>query len=282
MDYQIRNFILDADTLVYSAGFIAEKKLLDDPDFSPESARVVLSNMVLNIFTNLGRCLKQDLAPRALAKSGQLRMFLTANDGLNFRYKVATLKPYKANRADKPRPFYYNDFRDFLTETYRAKVVSGYEADDAIGIRVADLRAPQNTIVIAQDKDMRQLPCWHYWYSSTDNYPKKPFYVEPTGNLQLERSNAGQLEVYATGNHQIAYQMLAGDTSDNIPSISRGWGPMKCYEYLRTCPRSVCPIDYAFEAYEKEYGEKEGAKRADEVYNLVKLLDKEPENATED
>ena len=43
--------------------------------------------------------------------------YLTGKD--NFRYKVATLKPYKGNRT-QPKPHWYQAIRDYLVAKYNA------------------------------------------------------------------------------------------------------------------------------------------------------------------
>jgi len=64
-----------------------------------------------------------------------------------FRNKVR--EDYKANRKDKPKPIHIKAIRDYLINTYKAKVVQGIEADDALGLS-------QNpyTIIATIDKDL--------------------------------------------------------------------------------------------------------------------------------
>lgn len=63
--------------------------------------------------------------------------FLSGAD--NFRYQI--YPEYKANRRDKIKPVYLEAAREYLITTWGAKIVNGYEADDAIGIRATELQS---------------------------------------------------------------------------------------------------------------------------------------------
>lgn len=52
----------------------------------------------------------------------------------NFRIKLATIKPYKGNRADKEKPKHYDRIRGFLSDLPNVVMTRGMEADDALGI----------------------------------------------------------------------------------------------------------------------------------------------------
>lgn len=116
-------------------------------------------------------------------------LFLSGSN--NFRYKVATILPYKGNRK-KEKPRYYWDIREYLTDYYQAEIVDGMEADDALGIR-----ASPDSVICSNDKDLNQIPGWHYDF--TKDY--------------LYYTNQEQSDFY------FFKQMLVGDSIDNIPGI---------------------------------------------------------------
>ncbi len=69
----------------------------------------------------------------------------------------------------------------------------------------------------------------------------------------------------------LAYQMLKGDIVDNIPSVQKGFGPEKIYDYLKNIkPRLLLP--HVYEKYRKIYGEDDGHNRYHEIYKLVRIL----------
>ncbi len=278
----IKYVLVDADTLVYMAGYVADKDKAENSLHTSEFAHQILDNIINNLFQNMNQHLKQDFYPLSDVKNGTVKFFLTANDKSNFRFNVAKTKPYKGNRKDVIKPTYYDAFREHLQVKYRALTASGYEADDAICIEAAK-RRPEEVMILAEDKDLRQFPCWHYWYKGSDKYPRPPYYVDGKtyGLLQLEK-RMGAYNVYATGDYSIAYQMLVGDTSDNIPGIEKGYGPKKAYDLLSQCAwfgAMMDPLVMVRHEYTRIHGEYEGAKRYAEILQLVSLLDLEPIDA---
>lgn len=137
------------------------------------------------------------------------QIFLSA--GGNYREKVATLKPYKGNRDPEHKPFHYGTIRDVLKDTYNVVEVSGHEADDALSLQAWDrMRAGDTSYVIATiDKDLDQIPGWHY------DYMKKNFYfVQP---VEAER--------------WFWQQALSGDGTDNIGGACKV-GPVSAASFL--------------------------------------------------
>ncbi len=113
----------------------------------------------------------------------------------NFRYDVATTKPYKGNRATMVRPQYLNHCKQYLIDNYKAIVMHGYEADDGIATDMTINGAAHCGI----DKDILQIAGWHY------NYVKEEWqHVTP---------EEAEITLYR--------QVLMGDTSDNIPGLPR-------------------------------------------------------------
>lgn len=146
-------------------------------------------------------------------------VIVLGGEGKNFRYKVATIKPYKGHRSRRPK--YLQEVRKYLIDRYKTLISPSYlEADDTIGI-LSQKR--KDCIVVGVDKDLHMLPGMHYnlnegtiWQSS-----------DP-GHLDLccERkklSGGGMLWFWA--------QCLMGDSADNIPGVP-GYGAVKAHEYL--------------------------------------------------
>jgi len=111
----------------------------------------------------------------------------------NFRDDIATVRGYKANRKEAHKPHWYQQIRNYLTEQWDAEVISGREADDECSILT--YQGDGNTIICTIDKDLDQVPGWHY------DYVKKIFY-------HTEEDEG----------HALFYkQVLSGDSTDNIP-----------------------------------------------------------------
>lgn len=120
------------------------------------------------------------------------RVFLTG-DG-NFREGIATTKPYKGTRQGA-RPYYFSTIRQYLTDHYDAETVTGYEADDEVSIQQTMDDTP--TIIVSNDKDLKNTPGYLYSSMKDELYYVTPEYAE----------------------HHFWYQMVIGDTVDNIPGI---------------------------------------------------------------
>ena len=125
----------------------------------------------------------------------------------NFRFEVATTVPYKGNRKDAPKPKHYDALRNHLMKL-GAKMSDGEEADDSVGIASTE----GNYWIVHVDKDLDQLPGWHYNPVKDEEYYVTEF----------------------EGLYSFYKQILTGDRVDNIEGI-RGIGPVKADKILKDC-----------------------------------------------
>lgn len=126
----------------------------------------------------------------------------------NFRHDIAVTAEYKGNRKPSAKPAMLPDARRYLVESYRGRIINGQEADDAIAIE-ATRNDPDTTVVASVDKDMLQIPCWHFNFV--------------TGDWTFVDKEAGRKSFYK--------QILTGDTADNIKGLFRV-GPVKADKIL--------------------------------------------------
>lgn len=122
--------------------------------------------------------------------------------GENFRKNLTP--EYKANRT-RPDPAMLGPCQEFLLKEWNARMVDGYEADDAIGMA----HDPEKTIVAANDKDFKQLPGEHY------NFVKSEWDI-----IDEE-----------TAEFNFWVQMLIGDSTDNVSGVD-GLGKIKAPKRL--------------------------------------------------
>jgi len=108
----------------------------------------------------------------------------------NFRDELVDY--YKANRDRSKRPAHYENITNYLLNHWKTEVVDGIEADDKLGIEQTE-----NTIICTIDKDLDNVPGWHYNFVKGDLY-----HVD---------------EETATKNFYS--QLLSGDAVDNIPGL---------------------------------------------------------------
>lgn len=244
--------LIDADGIVYRVGFALE----DVNSLSTVEHQVLAT--IDSYMVELTKVFKSVSKPIiVISPTGQEN---------NFRYKVAKTLPYKGNRT-APKPKHYEYIRKLLSEMEGAIVAEGQEADDTL----ADIAAEDisKTIIVSQDKDMRQVPGWHLEPSGGDE-PKRPvYYVDPDtdGNISLERATGDKASIFATGKFGLYSQMLLGDTSDNIQGL-KGYGAVNTYAILKN--RDVDGFD--LDKIVRECYQNAGAiDRFDEIYTLLKI-----------
>ena len=127
------------------------------------------------------------------------RAFIGGKD--NFRYKYNP--QYKANRT-QPKPIHLQACRDWLVSEWKAEIVNGMEADDALGINQTT-----ETVICSIDKDLRQIPGQHF------NFVKLDW---------------TEVDEY-TSHYNLYRQFIEGDKSDNIIGMY-GMGPKRAEKEL--------------------------------------------------
>lgn len=160
-----------------------------------------------------------------MTKCDVMNIWLGPTDGSNFRFKSAVTQPYKSNRPEKPEIL--TQLRNYLINIKGSRIIYGYEADDALGIYQNYNTA--DTIAVHCDKDIFMIPGLHF-NTMTDTL----ITVTDPGELILYNG-----KIKGTGLAFFYYQMLTGDSTDTIPNIVRGFGPVKAYKALEHCAREL-------------------------------------------
>lgn len=198
--------ILDADSIAYaSAGPVKE----DEP----------LSYALQNCKRSI------EAVVDAFDRGLEIQLYLTGSG--NFREQIATIQPYKGNRT-QPKPPFLPDVRQYMLEVWRAHLIDGKEADDAVAIEY--LKDPSNRCIVSIDKDLNQIPGWHYdyrkqlLYEVSEEQAKKAFWM----------------------------QVLTGDRTDNIKGI-HGLGPKKAEKLLASCTTEYQMYEVAKREYAQAY-----------------------------
>lgn len=125
----------------------------------------------------------------------------------NFRDEL--YDKYKANRDRTRKPHWFNEIGEYLVQVHHADVVTGVEADDAMGwaqwkeIMNHTSLDDTETVICTLDKDLNMIPGWHYNWVVDD----------------------GKGMMYCTDeNDALMYfimQWLTGDPADNIPGLPK-------------------------------------------------------------
>ena len=129
----------------------------------------------------------------------------------NYRNEIAVTATYKGNRKDVAKPVHYQFLRDYLEKEWGFLMITGQEADDAIGIKAYTMD-DNDYIIMTIDKDLDMIKGWHYNFVKKDKYFVKE---EDTMGIFYK-------------------QVLTGDRTDNIEGL-KGIGPVKAERILKEC-----------------------------------------------
>lgn len=200
--------LIDGDIVAYRAAFATQDGL-------PEDAEGKVDELMEFI---IGECVDFPFP-----SPDDFQTYLTGKT--NFRFDIAKSYPYKGNRSATEKPIYLGVARDWMVNKYSAIVSENEEADDLISKGAAAL--DYNCVVASIDKDMLQLPCWHF------NFGRN------------EWTKVGEYE----GNLFFYTQILTGDRADNIIGL-HGIGPKKAEKLLQDCDTEESMWDAVVKAYE--------------------------------
>jgi hypothetical protein len=178
--------LIDGDILTYRLGFGGQKKLPDgtiEPIPDPVMKARVDSFIVDLLMFDLPSCTDYE-------------GYLSLDSESNFRNAIAVTAPYKGNRT-AAKPHHYDLIRERLLTYWDFHGIIGQEADDSLAQEQTE--KGDKTVIVSIDKDMLQVPGWHYNFV--------------TRNLQ-----------YVTmfgGFYNFCVQMLMGDKVDNIIGLKQ-------------------------------------------------------------
>lgn len=186
-------------------------------------------------------------------QADEYQLYVTSDDKSNFRYNIATIKPYKDNRPSE-KPYWYTHIRNFLVDHRGAIEVFGMEADDAIAIEqwknfktyiikhdepypLSGNIAYGETIICSRDKDLNMVPGWHYCWGAGKQPEKEVWWQDETIGLRC-----------------FYKQLLTGDTVDNIPGLFGVGKSSKLLDRVNSCDTEFDMYTCVREEYEKRFG----------------------------
>ena len=236
--------IIDADSIVYAAGFACQTPrytiayhTASFKEFVFDSLSDVKEHLIISlglpagtrltetdckamcatfektwILEPIANCLHTvDQMMNKIVKATGCHSHMTVLSGTdNFRYYIDP--DYKANRKDSQKPKYFDQIRDHFVNKHKAKIVHKMEADDAVGIlaTAVDEDVDKDYVIVSIDKDLDQIPGLHY------NWKKDTHYT-------ITKAEAKEF---------IYTQLITGDATDNIKGLPK-WGPAKAKKLLK-------------------------------------------------
>jgi len=198
---------------------ILEKEMIVKPHPLPHALHIAKSSITAMI---------SDISRQFKSEDNEVVVLLGSSD--NFRDALATIRPYKDNRDSLTRPYHYQSVRDYLIDNHAARIITGREADDEASILAWQCPGPH--VVASTDKDLDQIPGWHY------NYEKKVFY-------EVDKDD-GVLYFFQ--------QALSGDATDTIPGCYR-IGDVKAKKMVTAWYRECHDPDWQSYVWKRIVGE---------------------------
>lgn len=207
-----KKVLIDGDVLAYRAAFSTQNLGSDAAIYKIEEliSYVLEDTLTLPYF------------PSKDNTSQYFQVYLTGKG--NFRFSVSEI--YKANRAGGERPKHIDLIRQYMIDNWGAIVSLGEEADDLIAIEATRL-GKENVIVASIDKDMLQIPGYHF------NITK--------GTTVFVDDFEGTKFFYT--------QILTGDKVDNVIGL-KGVGPVTAKNILMYCNTEEELWNAVVEAYD--------------------------------
>ena len=163
----------------------------------------------------------------------EVRLLISGNT--NFRDNLPLPKKYKGNRDGTLKPLFRQECKNFLIGKYKAEVVEGCEADDAlIYLGYEYLNKGDEVVIVSNDKDsLAYSGLKIYDYTKDD---AEIVELPKLGSLWLD--NKGK--VRGNGFLHYCHQMKIGDLTDGYkptdlttPKIS--YGEKSSYDALKDC-----------------------------------------------
>lgn len=234
--------LVDADVLRYEVGFGAETAWEGEGSPPFDKVAELLDNRIANICAIVGATVPP-------------RLYLTGKG--NFRYDIAKRQPYK----DRPsaKPFHFHNLTAYMKARYHVIESSGMEADDLMAIHQTGnrsliegnplYRGPE-TIICTRDKDLRQVPGWHYGWELGFQPSFGPELVTEIGYINLSKDRKS---IKGTGMLFFYSQLLTGDRVDSIPGL-QGMGPVGAFNILDGCTDTKDALKRVYGAYRRVYG----------------------------
>ena len=214
-------------------------------------------------------------------------MFLTGAD--NFRFEVATIKPYKGTR-DKDKPFHLANARAFIQSRYNTYTSKGCEADDLLAMSMSSYRKQDvPSIICTVDKDLLQVEGWHYRWEGHNFGEVMPHFVDSLGTLEGEydegiSEKTGKAykrfipkSLKGDGWLWFMAQTLVGDVVDNIPGLE-GFGAKGAYEALHDVQSKAEALDIVVSLYQEKYGDTFEERLTEQARLVYMITERDPKS----
>lgn len=203
--------LVDADSICYSAACAH----WDGNSLYSRAPFYVIAKTLTNLIEEHNEYLSLRFSPK------HIKLYVTSEDKSNFRIQLPCPDEYKANRKGRRKPPDLLNLKQYLVDNFKAEMVFGQEADDAIGIE-ACRHDSKDVLISSVDKDLSMIPGTHWKHDKW----KDPFLVTDPGFIQVtrvvsrprdpEKKPSPSWKITGGGLRWFYYQLLAGDVADHV------------------------------------------------------------------
>lgn len=157
-----------------------------------------------------------------------------------FRHKLLLPSFYKGQRSEH-KPLHLPDTRDYLIKHHNGEIILDIEADDALtmkqfqGWRNYQSNGKITDVVASIDKDSLHTSGFLFNFNKNDKgliHPEVIVIDDSIGDIWIKEKGKSK-EVKGFGSYWLAYQLLLGDSTDNIrpyQDFSIKYGEMSFYK----------------------------------------------------
>lgn len=229
--------LIDSDVLLYEIGFGGQMEKNEEGEPIPlpfDQVADMLDNRINYICAQVDATLPPIL-------------YITGKG--NFREQIAKRQQYK----ERPgiRPFHYYNLKAYMKGKYNVIESVGMEADDLMAIEQTS--RPNETIICTRDKDLRQVPGWHYGWEVHNQPSFGPELVTEDGSVELVQTKSGK-KLKGTGRMFFLAQLLMGDPVDTVPGLGNRTGDVKAFKILEGCSTYQEGLKAVYRAYKEVWG----------------------------
>lgn len=240
---------------VYTPEGADDRVLLYDTD----GACYVQSAGVKRLETAQRRLEKDILTTMYLAKCDSAQIHLTPHGCLkNNRHLLLGTKPYQANRGNAKKPQWLEPLRDTAPEYFKdhpdITVYNHYDIEADDGLMIAHYSI-SNGVLVSPDKDLLISPKEHYDTLTGQFYtlPKDDRFGWLARKEWMTASGKPKAKTVGKGTKFYLYQLLAGDSADNVQGIKtldgRLCGDAKAYHALKDLETEEEAVNFVVDAY---------------------------------
>ena len=269
-----RLVIIDADTLLFSAAAVTEKRFVDVlhkptgivktfdtrtqfKELMKSKAKDITEDYVITDRQepeDIANCLHlvKSSANNIVSRFQFDDIVFVAGDENNFRLDLPLPTRYKDFRKDMIRPVHLKEAHSYFRNKYKAEKAKGMEADDLVTVLANEAVAKgRQAVILSKDKDKRQsIGIYVGDYEADDSMITL---VQHMHEIELKESKFKSLGV-----PWIVYQTLVGDASDGYkPSklANVKYGDAGAYKDLKACKNPQELLQVLKEKYQAWYPE---------------------------